>query len=141
MSQGKFVLTRFLRGSFCLLAVHAALRHEAAAQGSKADYTRATTFAQRTEDKVFRAKVDPAWLPGGTSFWYRVRTAPGVDGFVVVDCVAGTRTVTDAPPVAVVPLAPRPVGEGRDRSRRTGDDTTLTFVNQSKDDVELFWID
>ena len=141
MSQGKFVLTRFLRGSFCLLAVHAALRHEAAAQGSKADYTRATTFAQRTEDKVFRAKVDPAWLPGGTSFWYRVRTAPAVDGFVVVDCVAGTRTVADAPPVAVVPLAPRPVGEGRDRSRRTGDDTTLTFVNQSKDDVELFWID
>ena len=84
MSQGKYVLTRFLRGSFCMLAVHAALRHEAAAQGSKADYTRATTFAQRTEDKVFRAKVDPAWLPGDTSFWYRVRTAPAVDGFVTI---------------------------------------------------------
>ncbi len=49
----------------------------ALAQGSKTDYERALGLAGRTEDRVFRQRIHPEWLPGGTSFWYRVNTGPG----------------------------------------------------------------
>ena len=43
----------------------------ATAQGTRADYERSARFDERTRGKVYRASVDPQWLPDGNSFWYR----------------------------------------------------------------------
>lgn len=125
----------------CLLAAVLLATVSALPQGSKADYDRALTLGQRTENKVFRAQVKPIWLPGGTSFWYRVKTGPETEEFVIVDCVAGTRTVTNAAPEAVAPLKPLATDASPRRSRRTGDDTEITFVNRTGTDLELYWLD
>ncbi|HAB17702.1 MAG TPA: peptidase S9, partial [Verrucomicrobiales bacterium] len=111
------------------------------AQGSKADYQRALILPQRTENKVFRSGVRPKWLPGGSRFWYKVQTGPETSEWVIVDAEQGTRTITNAAPEAELALTPKAGAEAPRRSRRTGDDTELTFVNQTGGDVELFWLD
>ncbi len=168
----------------------------ALAQGSKADYDRANSLAQRTENTVFRSRIRPEWLPGNTRFWYRIDTAPGTHEFVQVNAEAGTRTPlfdhaaaassaakalgrevkSDALPFdrlevvddaraalfradgkrwrltfadhSITPdsspdkiLKPRSSDRIPRRSRRTGEETDITFVNQTRDDVELFWLD
>ena len=47
---------------------------DASAQGNQADYERAKNLRKLTENKVFRDRVQPTWLPGSTQFWYQVRT-------------------------------------------------------------------
>lgn len=155
-------------------------------------------LAEKTQDKVFRSRVRPQWLNGGTSFWYRVETGPGTWEFVQVDAVRGIReplfdasmlasllgnklgtnvsaqslpmeTVTAEEsgaelvlkfraggkwwrttlPVAAISeetregkeLAPAPDTRVPKRSRRTGDETEIVFVNRTQDDVELYWLD
>lgn len=61
------------------------------AQGSKADYERALSLAGRTEDRVFRQRIHPEWLPGATSFWYRVNTGPGAREWIQVNAITGLR--------------------------------------------------
>lgn len=104
------------------------------------EYDRALSLAARTENKVFRAQVRPKWFPDGTRFWYRVQTGTNTHEWVVVDAAAGTRTVTNAPPQGDNEVRSRPESEAPDRSRRTGEETELTFVNQTPSDVELFWL-
>ena len=120
-----------------LLAV-AATTLTAFGQGSHDDYERALSLGKRTENKVFRDRVKAHWLPGGTSFWYRVQTRPKQQECVLVDAVTGTRTPGFvAPPEKPLPTqtdAPR-------RSARTGEETSLTFVNRTTGEVELFWLD
>lgn len=166
------------------------------AQGSKADYERANSFAQRTENTVFRSRIRPDWMPGNTRFWYRIETAPGAHEFVQVNGETGTRTPLFDHAAAAVSAAqafghevkpealpferlevvddaraavfraegkrwrltfddhsitpdssPDKVLKSRSkeriprRSRRTGEETDVTFVNQTRDDVELFWLD
>ncbi len=72
--------------AFSLLASTPAL-----AQGTRADYDRANNLRKLTEDKVFRDKVKPQWLNGGSQFWYRIRTGPEAEQFVLVDAEKGTR--------------------------------------------------
>ena len=60
-------------------------------QGSKADYARAMSLAQRTEGTVYRQAVQPHWLPGDTRFWYKVTTGPQSIEWIEVDAEAGTR--------------------------------------------------
>jgi len=48
--------------------------------------------------------------------------------------------VVDAP-AREIQAAGRPVGRGPDRSRRTGAETGIVFVNAMESDVELFWLD
>lgn len=117
------------------------LPSRSSAQGSRADYERALSLPQRTENRVFRARVRPHWLPGHTRFWYRLQTGPDAQEYVIVDAAAGTRTVTNAPPEAAAPLAARPGDHLPRRSRRTGEDTAITFVNESGRDLELYWLD
>ncbi|HEV3344383.1 MAG TPA: prolyl oligopeptidase family serine peptidase [Pirellulales bacterium] len=62
------------------------------AQGSKADYERATQVRGKVAKTVFRDRVQPEWLAGGTHFWYRVSTARDRHEFVWVDAEAGTRS-------------------------------------------------
>lgn len=61
------------------------------AQGSKADYGRANSLAARTENKVFRQRVQAHWLTNQTQFWYRVEIGPKQFEFVLVDATAGTK--------------------------------------------------
>lgn len=112
----------------------------ALAQGTRADYERALSLGARTGQKIFRATIEPHWLPGGETFWYRNDLADGRREFVFVDAAKGERRVVPGPPVQAgrQPLAteerPRP-------SSRGGGETHITFVNQTDADVRLFWID
>jgi len=64
----------------------------ALAQGSRDDYQRALGLAQRTENTVFRATVQPQWIAGGRGrFWYRVATGPDRQEYVYVDPERGVR--------------------------------------------------
>ena len=62
-----------------------------AAQGTRSDYERAANLRRLTENKVFRDRVRPHWLPGGTRFWYRVRTGVDTHEFVLVDAESAAR--------------------------------------------------
>jgi dipeptidyl aminopeptidase/acylaminoacyl peptidase len=61
------------------------------AQGGKADYERANNLRRLTENKVYRDRVEAHWLPGGTSFWYRVKTGADSHEFILVHAEAGDR--------------------------------------------------
>ena len=62
------------------------------AQGSQVDYQRALGLARETENTVFRASVQPQWIPGGDGrFWYRVTTGPDRHEWLFVDPERGTR--------------------------------------------------
>ena len=74
-----------------LTLLAACLAAPARGQGTRADYERSATVGDRLRDTVFRDRVEPHWEPGGTRFWYRVRTGPGAAEFVRIDAEAGTR--------------------------------------------------
>ena len=107
------------------------------AQGTKADYERAASLAKRTDGKVFRARVEPHWLPGGDSFWYRIEIAPGKFENVFVDCVKGERrTGYEVPADAAKPAAlaaPHPSGPSDVES-------SITFINKTAANVVCWWI-
>ena len=63
------------------------------AQGSRADYERSAGLRTATANKVFRSRVEPRWLPGGTRFWYENKTGAATHEFVLVDAERGTRRV------------------------------------------------
>ena len=115
------------------------------AQGTKADYERAQSLAKRTENKVFRAKVESHWQPDGNAFSYRIETAPGVHEVVAVNAVQGTRTVV--PDAAKTPGAAG--GEGvpladdgpPHPSKGGGDNSSITFTNKTAGTVRLLWLD
>ena len=113
----------------------------ASAQGVHGDFERALSLSQRTENTVYRNSVHPRWLPGNTRFTYRVQTGPDSAEWVVVDAEKGTRESTDRPPdAAVQDIAPSATGPGA-RTRRTGQETVLTFHNPTGRDLDLFWVD
>ena len=74
-----------------LILTVASLEHRLQAQGARADYERAFGLAKATENTVFRARVKPNWLPGGTNFWYRVQTGTESHEFWLVDAGHGER--------------------------------------------------
>jgi dipeptidyl-peptidase 4 len=110
------------------------------AQGSKADYERAATLNDRFGNKVFRDRVEAQWLPGNTSFWYQVRTAPNAREFVLINAVTGERTILSSAPTNQSPLRGMSPDAAPRRSARTGEQTELTFINRTTDAVELFWL-
>src|SRR5215207_2649801 len=63
--------------------------------GAKADYERALSLNRLTEGKTFRAKVEPHWLPGGESFWYRNDLPAGAKEFVLINAVTGERSLVE----------------------------------------------
>ena len=121
----RFALPWFIAGS-------------AFAQGTKADYERAESLAKRTEGKVFRSRVEPHWLPGGDSFWYRVEIAQGKFENVFVDCVKGERRAGFEPPAGAGKVDDL---TGPRASRASDEQTTLTFVNNSGGHAVCWWID
>ncbi len=123
---------------FLRLALTFLLAHSAFAQGTKADYERADSLARRTEGKVFRARVEPHWLPGGDSFWYRAEIAPGKFENVFVDCVKGERRAGYEPPAG----AGKPAALGEPHPSRASDaETSVTFINKTDGNAVCWWID
>src|SRR5262245_25180969 len=118
-------LTRFLGGWISLVGLFSP--GDIAAQGSRSDYERAMSLTQRTENKVFRSNVRLRWLPDGKRFWYKVQTSPETSEWVIVDADQGARTVTNAAPEAEVALTSQAGIDLPQQSRRTGDETELTF--------------
>ena len=57
------------------------------AQGTKADYERASSVYKWTARKVTSARVEPNWTADGNRFWYRNANKE----YVLVDAVKGTR--------------------------------------------------
>jgi dipeptidyl aminopeptidase/acylaminoacyl peptidase len=109
-----------------------------------ADFEAADSFPKRTENKVFRDRVQANWLPDGKTFWYRVQTAPGKSEFVLIDATNGSRKTAatlkelglpekEAAKTSTMKIELR-------RTRRTGESSGLKFINQLDEDVELYWI-
>ena len=107
------------------------------AQGTKADYERADSLAKRTEGKVFRSRVEPHWLPGGDSFWYRVEIAQAKFENVFVDCVKGERRTGYEPPAD----AGKPAALVEPHASRASDEQTqITFINKTDADAVCWWM-
>ena len=112
--------------------------HGAYAQGSASDYERASRLRERVANTVFRTEVKPNWLPGNTSFWYRVQTGLQEHEFVLVDAAAGKRAA--AFDHAKLAEALTKSGEQNVRSNRlalenltfTEGDQSLTFTHRDK---------
>ncbi|MFO1529825.1 MAG: prolyl oligopeptidase family serine peptidase [Kiritimatiellia bacterium] len=109
-----------------------------------ADIDAALRLPQTWRNKVFRDVLEPVWLPGGSSFWYRIATAPGTFEYVLVDAETGRRTT--APDLRALGVAGetalRTSGltiEHR-RSLHTGVPLNLEIENQLDEPVHLSWI-
>jgi dipeptidyl-peptidase 4 len=124
------------RPAFALLCL---LVSRACAQGTAEDYARAEALAERSAGGLYRAQVDPRWLPGGTSFWYRVEVAAGEFETVHVGAETGTRTPGFTPPAAPPGLLTGP--DAPTASQSGGKQTGLTVVNRRTEAVKLFWLD
>ena len=132
-----------MRCLFLFLAMSAITLHPAAGQGSKVDYERAFNLAKRVDNKVFRDRVEPNWLPDGKQFWYRVETGPGQHEIVLVDVSSGVRSIVTDPAALPQPTALKS-SELRlriGRTRRTGPSCRLAVVNQTTEPVGIFWVD
>jgi dipeptidyl-peptidase-4 len=104
----------------------------------------ALALPKRTENKVFRDRVQPNWLPDGKSFWYRVRTGPNEHEFVWIDAPSGTRKTAatlkelglpneEAAKTSALKIELRP-------TQRTGLESGIKLINQLAEDIELYWI-
>jgi len=103
-----------------------------------------TDLPKRTENKVFRDRVNPNWLPDGKTFWYRVQTGQESHEFVLIDAETGKRKT--APTLKELglpeegPLKSSTAKIELRRTRRTGEESGLKFVNKLGEDVDLIWI-
>ena len=109
------------------------------AQNPPSRFERADTFASRTGGKVFRAAVVPNWLPDGT-FWYKLDLADGKREYVRVDPVKRTRKSIANPPTDNLRKSGIAPENAPRASRSGGEDTTLTLVNRTGDEVKFEWI-
>jgi len=109
-----------------------------------ADLDAALSFPKRTENKVFRDRVKPNWLPDGKTFWYRVQTGPGKSEFILIDAATDNRKTAatlkelglpekEAAKTSAMKIELR-------RTQRTGESSGIKFINQLDEDVELYWI-
>jgi dipeptidyl-peptidase 4 len=109
-----------------------------------ADFEAALSFPKRTENKVFRDRVQANWLPDGKACWYRVQTGQGKSEFVLIDATNGSRKTAatlkelglpekEAAKTSTMKIELR-------RTRRTGESSGLKFINQLDEDVQLYWI-
>ncbi|MEZ5384270.1 MAG: prolyl oligopeptidase family serine peptidase [Prosthecobacter sp.] len=109
-----------------------------------ADFDAALSLPKRTENKVFRDRVKPTWLPDGQSFWYRVQTGPDSHEFVLIDAKTGSRKASktlkelglpekEAAKTSTTKIQLR-------KTTRTGEESGLKFINKLDENVDLFWI-
>jgi len=83
--------TRLILVGFLVALGSSGLSSRGFSQGTKVDYERARTLAQRSRGLVFRTRVKPHWIAGKPQFWYRVRSGRDAHRFVFVDAEKATR--------------------------------------------------
>ncbi|HTG43171.1 MAG TPA: DPP IV N-terminal domain-containing protein, partial [Verrucomicrobiae bacterium] len=164
-------------------------------QGSAADYARAQGLRAQFENKVFRDRVRPHWLPGNRQFWYQVQSGPETSDYILVnaekgerrpafdrsriveqlskaglhnpeklaleainfqldknlllfraggkawECSLETYALRPGNPENLQPAALADTQNVPRTSTRIGAESSLHFVNKSKNEVELFWVD
>lgn len=114
------------------------------ARARAADFDAALSLPKRTDNKVFRERVQPRWLPDGKSFWYRVQTGPQAHEYVLIDAVKGTRKTAATLQALGLPQKDAVKSSTAEiklrRTARTGAESGLKLVNQLREDVDLFWI-
>ncbi len=110
------------------------------AGGSKEDYERALSLSKRTEGKVFHLPLNGAWKPDGTHFSYRVQTAPNVYEEVLINAESGTREV-QSKPRSTRPIETHLRKDIPPKTLRNGVASSISFVNQTSDEIEIFWMD
>jgi len=112
--------------------------------GAEDRVQRALEFPGRTDDLVFRDRIDPRWLPDGTTLWYRVQTGPGEVEFVRIDAETGERrSGGDFGALGLPRAEDRRASETRIElrpTRKTGPATVIRFRNELGADVDLFWL-
>lgn len=101
-------------------------------------------LSKRTENTVFRDRVKANWQPDGKTFWYRIQTAPGTTEYVWIDASTGTRKT--AASLRELGLPNKETAKTSEmkvqlrRTTRTGESSSLKFINQLDEDLDLFWI-
>jgi len=111
------------------------------AQGTRADYERAANVRRLTANKVFKDLVVAHWFGDNTRFWYRNDLAGGKHEFIVVDAATGSRQVVADQPEGEKSGTSLPASATPHASTDTGPPTSITFINRTKTDVEIFWLD
>jgi len=117
------------------------------AQGSKEDYQRADELGKRFSGKVFRDRVDPQWIEDTGQFWYRVRTGPKTEKYVLIDPATGARKEADSLD-QLLPKQNKPSKNGSNvkilptprTHKNTGDSTTISFLNKTRQPVRFLWL-
>lgn len=97
----------------------------------------------RAADLVFRDSLQATWLPDGASFWYRVKTAPRQEEFVLVDTGSGRQRRAASLAglgIAATEVRSSTLSARPQRSDRTGPPARLSFRNTLAEAVELVWI-
>jgi dipeptidyl-peptidase 4 len=129
------VISRLFVGIVALAA--AASLH---AQGTRADYDRAASLSRLTANKVLNDRVFPHWFGDNARFWYRRDLAGGKHEYVMVDAATGSRQVVADQPQDDKAGASLPASLAPHASTHTGPETSITFINRTKTEVEILWL-
>jgi dipeptidyl aminopeptidase/acylaminoacyl peptidase len=114
------------------------------AQGTKADYERASKLGELSRGKVFRASVAPNWLEGGR-LWYRVETGASAFEWVLAEADGKLQRFSSEAALkaalggklgteSVQRLTTRP------QQGEAGERVDLVFDNQTSSELSLFWV-
>lgn len=107
------------------------------------DFARALSLRERTENKVFRTGLDIHWTPDGRRLWYRVRTGPATQEYVMVELATGKLTRSpEAPETGFQVVKSSALKAGPERaSAGQGAETQVRWVNRLPEPVSLIWVD
>ena len=107
-------------------------------------YEQALTLPKRTENLVFRDRLRAYWLPDGKSFWYRIQTGPKTHEFVLINADTGERKTAQS--LKELGLHEKEALKSSTakielrRTKRTGEESGLKFINQLDADVDPYLI-
>lgn len=110
---------------------------------AQTDFDAALSFPKRTENKVFRSRVNAHWLPDGQTFWYRVQTGPKSYEYVLINAENGKRqTATEIKDLGITSPEAKTSAMKIElrRTKFSGESSGFKFINQLGEDVDLFWI-
>ena len=107
-------------------------------------FDRARSLPKQTESLVYRDRVKPSWLPDEKSFWYKVQIGARTHDYVLIDAETGARktakTLKDLGLPEKEPLKSSTLSIETRKTKRTGLESSLKFINTCDTDVDLFWI-
>lgn len=128
----------------------------AGGQDAAIRFERSASYDDRTAGRVFRESVNPQFIGPEERFaWYRVRTGPESEGFVLIDTSAGTREsfpdqvalrtrLSELTGESFVAENARdgvePMGELRPSSGG-GEATEIEIRNETEQTLEVYWHD